>query len=594
MTTSPWEADEHFSAASKSKHSGIWKLIFAVVALAVAGGGIYVYFFSQSPTGVDVAVEFVNPPPALLGEPFSLTLSAANRSDGVLHNAKLQLLLPEDVYFVGEYSNERIHEEMLGTLGPGSVTQRTVNVVALGQAQSVRRIDGKLVYSTSPEGRVQFEQVARAEVKVGDPALQLSFDVPKQVVNSETFTTKIHYKNASRQEFKNVRLTLRASPLFTFERASLETASRTNDVWNIGVLKGGEEGDLAISGKVMGPEGTFFPLNAVLGADFLGESRELATQTASVGIATSPLSVSVVANGSPDYVAKIGDAMVYTIAVKNNSSITFRELTVSARLSGGLFNYGAVRSQGSLNSLTNTVTWIAANDPNLLSIAPGETRTLTLEAQLKGAFPIARVSDKNYAVKVQVRVESPTVPPDTAVEKTVSLAEVSTKVMGSISLRAKALWRDASWGIINEGVYPPRANQSTQYAIHWQITNSATDAGTVHVEAYLQSGARFVGKAKSNVATIPQYNASTGLISWDIPAVAATKGIVSAPVEAVFQIEATPAITQVGQNILLLGESNLRAQDLFTNARLESRAREVDSGLLEDPTITVTDRRVQP
>jgi hypothetical protein len=464
----------------------------------------------------------------------------------------------------------------------------------MGQAKTVRQIRAKFVYAITSENRVQFERETSADVQVGEPAISLSLEVPQQVVNGEPFTAKIKYKNSSRQDFKNVRLRLSRPDMFRFQRASVEAASRANDAWNLGVLKAGAEGELTVDGSVMGAEGSFFSVMASVSADFLGESKELASQAATLNIATSPLSVAVLVNGNTDYVAGIGDTLQYTIVYRNNSTISFRNIAVRARLIGGLFDYATLTSQGSFNSLTNTLTWITANAPELENLGPGEERTLPFNIRLKTAFPIGRVSDKNFALKVEARVESPTVPAGVAAESTVSFATLETKIRGAVNLHAKALWRDAAWGILNEGPYPPKLNQPTQYTVHWSITNYSTDIGAVHIEAFLQSGARFVGKAKSTVATLPQYDAATGRVKWDIPTIAATRGVLGAPVEGVFQIEVTPAVTQVGKDVTLMGPARLQANDLFTGATLESAVDALTTALPEDPTIQLTDRRVQP
>ncbi|MBI2623459.1 MAG: hypothetical protein HYW65_02695 [Candidatus Liptonbacteria bacterium] len=595
MSTSPWSADEGLEARSpQPPRSYLWRaLLGALVALGI-GAGVYGYVLFNQPPDAKVSVVFETPPQPLLGEPFLLFLSVANQSDNVLHDAKLSIFLPQDVAFVGEWSGERVHDELLGTLGPGSVMQRTMNVVASGQAKTVREIRAKFVYTITPEGRVQFERNTNATVQIGEPAITLSLETPQQAVNGEPFTVNVKYKNVSTQDFRNVRLGVTRPGIFQFRKASLEPASRANDSWNLGALKAGAEGQIAIEGVVVGPEGSFFTVAASVSADFLGESKELANQSASLTIATSPLSLSVSANGSQEYVAGIGDSLQYVITYRNNSAAVFRGIAVRARLIGGLFDYSTLSSQGSFNSLSNTLTWIAANAPELESLGPGEERTLNFSIRLKPAFPISRASDKNYTLKVEARVESPTVPSGIAAERTVSVASLETKVRGAVALHTKALWRDAAWGFLNEGPYPPRMNQPTQYTIHWSITNYATDIGSVHMETFLQSGAKFLGKAKSTVATLPQYDAATGRVTWDIPTIAATRGVVGAPVEGVFQIEVTPAVTHVGNNVVLTNSTRLQASDLFTGVALESVAPALTTALPEDPTIQVPDRRVQP
>jgi len=591
---SPWEEDENLPIHAPQESFHIWKAILGAIVVLAIGAGVYGYVLFNRTPDVKVSAVFETPPQPLLGEPFSLSLSVANQSDNVLHGAKLSFFLPQDVVFVGEWSNERVHDEILGTLGPGSVVQRTISVMAMGQAKTVRQIRAKFVYSTTPEGRVQFERDTVADVQVGEPAITLSLEAPQQAVNGEAFTTAIQYKNASRQDFRNVRLRFSHPEIFRFQKASMESASRANDMWDLGVLKAGAEGKVLIDGTVMGPEGSFFTVSGSISADFLGESKELAVQAASLTIATSPLSVSVLVNGGVNYIAGIGDTLQYTIAYRNNSAVAFHGIAVRARLIGGLFDYPSVRAAGSFNSLTNTLTWIAANAPELENLDPGQEGTLTFSVQLKPAFPISRVSDKNYALKVEARVESPTVPSGITASSTVSLATLETKVKGVVALRAKVLWRDAAWGILNDGPYPPKLNKPTQYTIHWIITNYSTDIGSVHMEAFLQSGAKFIGKAKSTVTTLPQYDVTTGRVTWDIPSIAATRGVFGAPVEGVFQIEATPSVTQVGQDVVLIGPVRLQANDLFTGTALESTVGALTTALPEDLTIQLTDRRVQP
>ncbi len=590
--STPWIADEHLKPVKKTHSS--WKILGVLVLLLIAGAGIFVYVFFRSPAEATVAVDFGTLPQPLIGEPFSLTLSFSNQSDKVVYGTKLSIILPEDMFFVGEFSGQRVYDEVLGTLGPGSIMQRTVNVVVLGEPQSVKRVRADLKYSTTPEGKVQFDSKTNADVRVGDPAFQLLLDTPSQVLNGVPFTMTLKYKNMSTETFKNVQLSVRYPDFFQFKQASVDPASRTNDSWSLGSLEGNAEGTILVQGIVIGPEGSFFTLNAGMTVDYLGQSQKIATQTASLAIATSPLSVSVAVNNRQDYIARVGDLLRYTITYKNNSSTVFRGLTVSAKLVGTMFDYSTLRfDDGAFNSLTNTLTWITASAPQLISLNPGAEGSVDFDISLKKGFSISRVSDKNYTVRVEATVQSQTVSPNTAADQTISVGNLEVKVGGAIALQAKALWRDAAWGIVNSGPYPPRVNQPTQYAIHWLITNYATDASNVRVEAYLQSGARFIGNAKSTGTTLPQYDALTGKVTWDIPSIAATRGIVGAPVEGVFQIEAMPSIIQLGSSVPLLSDSRLQARDMFTGEVLQDNAQTLTTDLPEDPTISVQDRRVQ-
>ena len=114
------------------------------------------------------------------------------------------------------------------------------------------------------------------------------------------------------------------------------------------------------------------------------------------------------------------------------------------------------------------------------------------------------------------------------------------------------------------------------------------------VSAFLQSGTRFTGTVVSTIDAKPVYNAASGEVRWEIGNLAATKGVIGQPLEAVFQIENTPAVNQVGQTIPLLGETRIQANDMFVNAALVNSAPSVLSDVRDDPTITTSDRKVQP
>ena len=190
-------------------------------------------------------------------------------------------------------------------------------------------------------------------------------------------------------------------------------------------------------------------------------------------------------------------------------------------------------------------------------------------------------------------IQSLTVPAGTAADKTISVATLETKVAGEVALRAAGFSRDAASGILNSGPYPPKINTPTQYTIHWVITNYATDISGVQVSAFLQSGTRFTGKVKSTSDAVPAYNPSSGGITWHIDRIQATKGAIGQPIEVIFQVENTPAINQVGQNVALLGETRIEAHDDFTDQPLFVVAPPVMTDIPNDTSFGNIDRRVQ-
>ena len=173
------------------------------------------------------------------------------------------------------------------------------------------------------------------------------------------------------------------------------------------------------------------------------------------------------------------------------------------------------------------------------------------------------------------------VPHGVASDKTIGLASLKTKVRGQISLESYVYFRDAT-GIINKGQLPLKVNNPTNFTVHWIIKNYATDVKDAVVKAYLAPGVKFTGIVKSSIEVTPQYNERTQEVSWLIPKILATKGIVGKAMEAVFQIEALPNITQVGQKMPLVGQSSISAVDEFVGAELNSVAEALATDFLKD------------
>jgi len=595
---SPWEGDDELSVKeprhgrSPARAIAI-SVILALIVLIVGVG----YYVISKPKNVDIGLEFTKPNQVFLGQPFQLTVNFANYSDAILEGTKLSLTLPDGVSFVGQQADQRVMEQSTGDLGPGSVNQQTFNLIVLGGAQSLKHLDAKLIYQIPSRSSGQFESGSSVDVAVGQPAVSLALTTPDKVLNGEPFAVTVNYQNNGDQDLTNIKLHLDYPAVFQFASASVKPDAAANTDWTIPSLARGTSGSFTVRGTIVGPEQSIVSINGTVSGSsgqFLGQTYTLATQSANVLISTAPLSLRIQLQNTDGYVPHIGERLHYTLYYKNNSSVPLENATVSATFIGELFDFSSVRTSGSFNSITNTASWNAANTPDLASIAPGEEGSVGLDMQLLAAFPIRRLSDKNYALKVNGQIESPTVPPGTTVSKTLSLGAIQNQVGGMLKLAAAGYFRDAASGILNSGPYPPKVNQPTQYTIHWRLTNYATDISNVTVSASLQSGTTFTGTVKSTIESVPTVNTASGQVTWQISNLAATKGIVGGPVEAIFQVQLTPPVNEVGNRVTLIGPATVQATDTYVNQSLTDTAPEITTDLPDDPTVVGTDTRVQP
>ena len=127
------------------------------------------------------------------------------------------------------------------------------------------------------------------------------------------------------------------------------------------------------------------------------------------------------------------------------------------------------------NSRDNTIIWNAASSPELRLIDPGVSGIIEFEIQLKPNYTIKKINDKNFVLKVDAEISSPTVPYYVAAEKTIGLAFSEIKVGGAVSIESLVYFRDPSSNILNQGSLPPKVNKPINFTIHWVIKNFATD-----------------------------------------------------------------------------------------------------------------------
>lgn len=570
-------------------------ITIVLVVLVLAGAGVY-YFYLRTSPGPNVGLEFSKPGQIMVGDPFILSVSYSNYSDQVLKDAKLSLVLPDGVSFLGQPSDQRVTEQAVGDLGPGSITPQSFKLIVIGGGNNLKHVEAKLSYATAQNSSVQFESAADIDLLVGQPAVSLSLSAPQNIFNDQDFNIKISYANNTGHDFKDVHLKADYPPIFQFKSSTMQPEGGGNNSWDLGDLGAGSNGTITVTGSVVGPEKSFLGFSGMLTSDspdFLGQTYTLDTQAVNLAISPSPLSVQITLNSGSDNALGLGSTANYTLSYANNSDIAMQSITVTAALAGEMFDFSTLQSNAAFNSLNNTLTWFTANTPQLASLAPGQSGSVSFTIKLKESFPIRLLSDKNYTVKVQSQIQSPTVPPNTTANNTVSVAEREDKIAGKVELAAEAYWRDADSGILNSGPYPPRVNLSTDYTVHWRITNYATDVTNVTVSAYLQSGSRFTGNVKTNTDSAPTYDPNSGLVTWSVGFLPATKGVISSPAEAVFQIENTPAVNQVNQSVPLLGETNIEWTDSFIGQVFQGSALALDTSLPYDKTAATQDRTVK-
>lgn len=562
-----------------------------VVALALIALIVFVVGFSGRGQG-NVLISIEGPDVLYRGVPFDVTIGVSNQQEAILRAATLSLTLPEGLVAIGGVGDRgALISESLGDIGSGVLTQKVFKVLPVGDVQSVLAMTATVSYGTGGRGR--FEASESRDITIEKPALTLEVKQLDKVLSGSTFTADIDYENVSGFDFPDVLIEAKYPSVFKFKSASL-SPDGDNNRWRLGELKSGSKGSLSITGSIDGPDEARYGIPISLIATFGNEEYPLIEKSVDVALAPSPIAISASVNGATEYVARIGDQLVYTVTYKNTSGIALADVVVRAALSGELFDKSTIATDGQLDATGMTVVWNASNVPGLRLLEPGAVGTVSVAVKLLPSFPIRRMNDKNYTVRCAVTIDSPSVPFYLTAAKTSATMNFDTKVGGLVTADAMALYRDARSGFVNLGTLPPKVGQPTEYTLHWVVKNYSTDVKDVSLSAFLAPGVEWTGQVKANSTAVPVWNERTREITWTIDRILATKGVIGDPTEAVFQVRATPTFEQVGKAEPLMSETRLSATDEFTGGTLELLDSALSTALPDDPTVGQTAGIVVP
>lgn len=568
--------------------------LIAVLSLAIlAGVGFGVYYFTRPPAP-GVVLEFNKPEKIYVGYPFDVTVSYTNNSDQALKDAKLSVFLPDGLVFAGRSQEQRGYDYSVGDVGPGSVNQEKISLIALDGPQSFKKLSAKVSYSLASAQGAQFESSSSADLGIGPEAITLGVSLPKSAANSENFEIVYKYQNNLPVEFKGLRLKLSYPPAFTIEEV-LRDDMENNQELILSAVPALSSGEIKVSGYLVGSEASNQEFKIDSFSNYDGQDFKITTLASNMSISSSPLTSRITVNEADanSYVARTGENLKYKVFYKNNSAVALSNVRIYIGLVGEMFDLSRINTRGSYSSLTNSILWTQQTNPELLVLAPGEERSVEFAISVKNNFDIRRMSDRNYNLKLNVQMESPTVPPEVVAVKTVSVTQAETKISGILKLDSFGLFYDPDAGFINSGPYPPVVNQNTQYTIHLRLYSYAVDMTDVVVTGKLAPGVKFTGKVKTNTDSSPEIDQNTGMVLWKVSNLSAGRGIINDPAEAIFQVEYTPSTLDAGRTVELVSSLNAEAKDQFTGASLTSSGDRVDTGLSRDSMIKSSSRGVQ-
>ncbi len=563
-----------------------YSLIFALLAI-MAFGVFFVLNLERSGKDVNIIIEA--PEEIKRGVPFDVVISIHNNLEKRVDNVTLIINLPNSITSLRETGN-RI-EVPFGSIGTSSFSKRTFKFVTTEEAKKETEIQIRTVYAS--ETGATFETSENAKFNVVSPPISIELEGADIILAGARTRIGLKYQNHSSDlnEFSNIAIQIEYPPTMKFISASLPPDS-LNNYWRLGALNAGSKGSLEIEGEFLETRNKKTEISVIVFNNISGKDFPLVQEKFLLELAPSPISLEILTNNRENYNAKPGEKLQYNILYKNQSGVALSNVIISASFSGELLDFEKIQTNGKIQNLTKTVTWDSQTNPEFRRIEPGKIGQVKVGVELKD-LNIRRIGDKNFSINITAKLESPTVPHYLDAIKTTVKSKTETKIKGKASIEAFAFHRDPASGIVNRGTMPLKVGEETEFTIHWRIKNHTTDIRNAKIQAELMPNVSWTGITKSNTETVPIFN-EPNIVSWEIPFIPATQGIINEAFYAIFQISAEPKQNQVGDFMALLDESIIKATDEFTGEYLQNNFKKLDSSLPHDQTINVEKGLVQP
>lgn len=567
----------------------IFWIVISITLITLAASLFYLY---QYLTTKDITLTLEAPREVPGGLPFEMSVRIVNESNAPIEDIEIDMVLPDNVFLAGNEEQKRFVKKTIAAMQPGEQTQEIIPLAIVGATEATKKIEVTMSY-TPPAlgGTARFTKTKTIDIAVRESAIALDMTTPQKVLNDEEFEIELQYENKTDQAFQKIDIALEVPTFFSIKIADPKP-TKTPATWTIETLEPHEKKTITIKGRVLSTEQSFFTIKGRI----IGNTRTLNEKTASIEISPSPLAVGLTVNNETNYTANPGDVLQYAINYRNNAEVGLSDVVIKIKLTGEMINLASVSTFGAFDSKNNVITWNAGTNPELRLVPPGGTGMVQFQVGTKPSYTIRRLSDKNFIIKASAEISSPTVPYYVVAERTVGIATIETKMRGNTVLDTRGYYYDTDAVMTGKGPLPPKANTPTRYAIRWAVISYATDATSIEIQGRVEPGVR-VTAIKTNLtgtSTNPIYNERTGEIIWTIDRIPANKGVIGKPVEAVFQIEALPNITQIGRPMPLMGETIMKGIDEFTGSVITATDGALTTQLTDDTRVRQDQWNVTP
>lgn len=535
----------------KSRISKWWWVaitVFAVGILALLGWWIFRVRPESIKPNLTVWVDKAES--VRSGSATDITIVYESQESKELQDLKLEIAYPNGFQFLRSDSasendlGRNFNLDNLPANGSGKVK---ITGIFTGSPNEVKTVRATIYYKVKNISAI-FSTKAEAQIALLAPNITLTIDAPVQSIIGQRIDYLIKYKNVSDQALEQAEI----RPLFPFGFTFLDAsvAAAKDNIWKLGRLEVGAEGQLRISGVLSGQAGDERTMNITLGyedeqGDFVLQNQAFITTR----LQPPPLSVTL-SESNDLKAADEGQTFAFSVNYDNQSSQALQRVRVVLSFEGEALELSSLRAEGGA-LVGKDLVWNAVGRPGLLLIQPGQKGELSASGRIRSDLFAKNV--KNPFLTAKVFFSSDELP------QLVQSGEWQIRVRTEITFVPQLQYVS--------GPNPPRVGQETVYKVSWQIQNAVNDLSGIIANAQINIPAAVMVDDSVSPASWKdkiRYIASSGQIIWsagDLPAFGTH--------QVEFLVKVTPSLTDQKRNLLVIKNFSISGTDTFTEEKLE-------------------------
>ncbi|MEK7614866.1 MAG: hypothetical protein AAB431_00585 [Patescibacteria group bacterium] len=498
----------------------------------------------------------VAPHEVVTGAPSTLVIRYTNGTKEELRNAELTLKAP-DHFLLQTLSGQedQVVEEnriRLGTIPVGFTGAVHVKGVMFGDVGGQQSFQSKMTFVHGKPGEEHFG--TKTDTQTFSPthsALSLSLELPERMIASQPIEGIIRYKNTGEIEFPVVSILPHWPAGFTFTSSD---AKQRKGQFEIDTVKPGESGQMNFKGVLQdGDKEVTFTFEPSF---TFGDDRYKQETLAHIApIVPLPITLEHSINKQS---LQPGGEVVFTVVYKNVSDQPVSDVAVGIESDSPFFKTSPVFSD--------------AKDPGLKTIAPGESRTVEIRAQLKSSIPQSATSTYEHLTVRTRPIATYTLTDGKLASKG---AFIESPLTTPIILESFARYRTASGDQLGRGPLPPQVGKETTYWIFWHVDGTTNELSNVRIEGTLPQNVRFTERQTVSQNSGVTYEAATRKISWISSSVPPTLSPTSKILGIAFEVGITPTQADLTKTPLLLKDVQVTATDAWTGAFVSAQVKNV-------------------